>query len=113
MFILGAMCIFSPVYANTGNRDKTIVLVYDSKNPTGKDVVLPGIGVSPQAAFAILGKAGRISLKHAYKVYADLQYYYFVDAFLGTPEKDEGVRRKSVKIRRDEKLTASDIEASS
>ncbi len=50
-----------------------------------------------------------MSLKHTYRVYADQQYYYFIDTFLGTPNKNDNIREKSVKISRDKKLNISDM----
>ena len=80
MIILVGICIFSPIEAS-----------------------------AVKTAFFILCKSGKMSLKHTYKVYADQQYYYFVDTFFGTPKKDDDIREKSVKISRDKKLTISDI----
>ena len=109
MIILVGICIFSPIEASAVEQSKIMNLVYDSKNSTGKDFILPDIGVSVKTAFFILCKSGKMSLKHTYKVYADQQYYYFVDTFFGTPKKDDDIREKSVKISRDKKLTISDI----
>ena len=103
MIILVGICIFSPIEASAVEQSKIMNLVYDSKNSTGKDFILPDIGVF------IICKSANMSLKHTYKVYADQQYYYFVDTFFGTPKKDDDIREKSVKISRDKKLTISDI----
>ena len=104
------MCIFfSPIEAANVDQNKIINLLYDSKNSTDKDFILPDVGVSVKTAFFILCKLGKMSLKHTYRVYADQQYYYFVDTFLGTPNKIDDIRKKSVKISRDKKLNISDI----
>lgn len=87
MIILVGICIFSPIEASAVEQSKIMNLVYDSKNSTGKDFILPDIGVSVKTAFFILCKSGKMSLKHTYKVYADQQYYYFVDTFLGHLKK--------------------------
>ncbi len=50
-----------------------------------------------------------MSLKHTYRVYSDQQYYYFIDTFLGTPNKNDDIREKSVKMSRDKKMNISDI----
>ena len=112
IIILGSMFIFSPIYADKVDQDTSMFLIYDSKKSTDEGIILSDIGVSPQTAFIILGKAGKISLKHTYRVYADKQYYYFIDTFLGIPKKDDDIRKKSVKIRRDKKLITSDIKTS-
>lgn len=42
---------FSPIEASAVEQSKIMNLVYDSKNSTGKDFILPDIGVSVKTAF--------------------------------------------------------------
>lgn len=51
MIILGGMCIFSPIEAANVDQNKIINLLYDSKNSTDKDFILPDVGVSVKTAF--------------------------------------------------------------
>ena len=57
------MCIFfSPIEAANVDQNKIINLLYDSKNSTDKDFILPDVGVSVKTAFFILCKLGKMSL---------------------------------------------------
>ena len=46
MIILGGICIFFPIEASAMEQSKIMNLVYDSKNSTDKDFILPDVGVS-------------------------------------------------------------------
>ena len=58
------MYFYSPIEAANVDQNKIINLLYDSKNSTDKDFILPDVGVSVKTAFFILSKIGKMSLKH-------------------------------------------------
>lgn len=45
------MYFFSPIEAANVDQNKIINLLYDSKNSTDKDFILPDVGVSVKTAF--------------------------------------------------------------
>ena len=75
---------FSLVMAGCATAPKDVRAVWTEPTPPSADVAVPaGFTITPTQAFAAARESGMISLKHVWHIYADTEYYYVHDTFLG------------------------------
>ena len=82
VFLTSVVCL---LFLNCASGTRDMRSVWTQPSPPPPDLSTPpGFSITPTQAYDIALRSQMISLKHTWYLYADSQYYYVHDAFLGS-----------------------------